>query len=145
MRPMKLVLVEDNYAQAESIQAALRGSFPGVAVDVISTESEFHHRISSYCSSPPDGVVLDMMFRWCNANEMIAAPTDVLNATSTAGVRCINLLRHLGLTSPVVVYTVLDWSDVREELAAEGDQVRFVPKQGSFSELVAALKELIGK
>ncbi len=38
---MKILIVEDDYAQAEMLAKTLEGSFDDVTVDVISTEHQF--------------------------------------------------------------------------------------------------------
>ncbi|MBW8878961.1 MAG: response regulator transcription factor [Acidobacteria bacterium] len=112
---MKIVIVEDDYLQAEWLQGILKEHFPHSRLQQIPTELEFRNEVETLRKEPPDLVLLDVMLRWTDpVPDMVPAPEDVrVNGFFRAGFRCEKLLRQFPETEnvPVILYTVLEEED----------------------------------
>jgi CheY-like chemotaxis protein len=113
---MKIVVVEDDPLEADLIRKGLEQAFPDLAIDRISTESEFQFRLDSLTKEPPDVFIVDMMLRWAEPSEnMPEPPTEVRDEGFwRAGLRCQRMLASREETQaiPVILYTVLEKSDI---------------------------------
>ena len=115
----RVLIVEDDYLQAEWLRATLEGYFPSLNVQHMRTESEFRDKIEKLRRDPPDLVILDVMLRWADPNPRIAVPPEeAKNGFFRAGLRCERLLRLYKETRqvPVILYTVLQENDLGKEL-----------------------------
>jgi len=115
-----IVIVEDDYVQADSIQASLGRIFPRAEIDIIATEFDFRLALDSLANTPPDVVVMDVMLRWADASPAIPPPPeDVLqDGFYRAGIRCAKLLSSSAKTKdvPVILYTVLERAVLEADL-----------------------------
>ena len=144
---MKILIVEDDYLQADWLKETLGDYFPGSTVQQISTESEFRSQIEHLRKSPPDLVLLDVMLRWADPSPKTAVPTeDAKNGFFRAGLRCEGLLRQFKETrrTPVILYTVLQGSDLGEELHKFSPAVPtyYVGKASDSSQLIETITRL---
>src|SRR5689334_5119881 len=117
---MNILLVEDDYTQAQWIRDTLEDAFPGVEVSHIETEFRFRSGLPMITQTPPDIVILDVMLRWDDPGPNVQpAPPDVAaEGFYRAGLRCQKLLGQSDLTStiPVILYTVLERADLASDL-----------------------------
>lgn len=144
---MRVVLVEDDYLQAESISAWLREAWPHVEIDRIETEYEFRSQLTSLSAHPPDVVIIDVMLRWNNPSLAFDKPPDEIQREGSyrAGLRCVELLKQNVDTErvPVVLYSVLDEADVEAQLSHRTTNVRFLPKSSEPYSLVRLVGSLV--
>lgn len=127
---MNIAIVEDDVTLASTFAAELGRDVPEVACDFVATESEFRRKLSDWEASPPALFVLDVMLRWSSPSPtMPPVPSDA-HDPYRAGFRCLNLL----LTStklcrtPVIMHTVLDRTDIEDEMRKVPSHVIFVRK-----------------
>ena len=120
---MRLVLVEDDYLQAEWLCEALESRFQGISIDVLETELEFLQSLTRFEASPPSIFVVDVMLRWTNPSpQMQPAPETVReNGAFRAGLRIETLIRKSSSLAhiPVLFYTVLQEQDFGSELNSQ--------------------------
>lgn len=133
---MRFLLVEDDSDQARLITTQVKGEFPDVKIDVVSTESDFLRSFEAIAAEPPDLVIMDVMLRWCNISQNMSPPPPECGDYSRAGVRCCWLLRNDERTQkiPIVVLTVLD--NIGNGLGLP-EGCLHLPKQSEFANLVA--------
>lgn len=140
---MKIVIVEDDLAQADVLLECLKVAFPSVTTVLCQTESEFYAMEDSLRVDPPALIISDMMVRWQDAHEdMLPPPQDVVkDGYYTAGVRIQRRLAGHSRTSsvPVIIYTVLERKDL-DFLDARPPNVFFVDK----TDPVEGLLKLVG-
>jgi len=139
---MRILLVEDDHLQAEGITAEFERAFPGAKVQTIATESDFVANLNQIADNPPDVIIIDVMLRWADpAPDLKPPPPEVQEGGFfRAGIRCKDMLQRNKNTDdiPVVVYTVLDRSDLPEGL-------EFIPKGANFRALVNRIREVLEK
>ena len=58
------LVVEDDPAQAEALEKALRRRFRRHDVLVVETESEFRQGLAEITKHPPDVAIIDVILRW---------------------------------------------------------------------------------
>jgi DNA-binding NarL/FixJ family response regulator len=141
---MNILLVEDDYLQSQWLHRHLVGEFPGAQIRVIHTESQFHSELDELASDPPDVVVMDIMLRWADpAPDMPTPPAEVSeNGFYRAGVRCARLLAQRERTSgvPLILYTVLEFRALEEELKSFPLNVIHLRKDSDVSPLIRLLR-----
>jgi len=145
---MNILLVEDDYRQAEQIIDLLKKNFSNIhLLPVIYTEYEFRQYIQENIGkSLPDIVLLDVMLPWTDADdEMPRVPDDVdKGGFYRAGIRCKDILRQTKATktTPVILYSVLEMDDLKDELEKNDENTVYLSKS-SESTLVDKLKQLL--
>lgn len=145
---MRIVLVEDDYLQAETIRSKLVELIPTAKVERIKTEREFQTRLPGIVRHPPDAFVMDVMLQWTQATPTLAeeSPPPVgYMGCYDAGLRCVELLaaQRETLMVPVVLYSVLPKQDAIRSLDHLGGHIVYVPKEEQFDELARALLRLV--
>lgn len=138
---MKILLVEDDYLQAVALRESLHTRWSDATLALISTESEFRSALDWLLVEPPDLVFIDMMLRWQNTSSENLTPPDSSVAHDgpyRAGLRCLRLLLQYPETRnvPILVHTVLDRSDLAEELCRLPQNVQFIQKTANTRQLV---------
>ena len=143
---MNILLVEDDHLQVEFLSRELQNSFSEALIRVISTESEFRLRFEEISQSPPDVIVLDVMVRWADATPDIDVPPEDVcrDGFYTAGLRCEELLARDPQTNhiPVILYTVLEPTDLHGEIEKRRDNVVILTKAPEIDPLVELIREL---
>lgn len=144
---MKILIVEDDDYQGEWIYNTLRQNFQGEQIDWIKTEYEFRTRLDSeIIPAPPDVIVIDIMLRWTKpAPKMHVRPPDVkAEGFYRAGLRCIDLLQKSDNTRniPVILYTVLDRIELKEELQNLRQNVLYLRKKLDSKQLTKKIRDL---
>lgn len=139
---MKIVLLEDDYLQAEAIREDISREIPDAELVENSTEQEFQERLDNFKKNPPDVVILDVMVRWTDPSEQAKrAPANVgSEGFMRAGLRCAKQIRELGNGIPVILYTILDPIDLKEEMS--GLDLELVTKDPRNTSLLEALNRL---
>ena len=144
---MRVLVVEDDRLQAESIEIALKRNFQSVGVEIISTESEFCSRLETLREDPPDVVLIDVMLRWADpAPDMPPPPTEIAQeGFFRGGMRCLRRLLETPETReiPVVVHSVLQRDDIESEIAAMPRHVLFLQKDSDELRLVREIRSLL--
>lgn len=139
---MRILLVEDDPLQAESILASLKAHFAEIGIHHLSTEQEFRAKLDEIAASPPDLVILDVMLRWTDPSpEMEVPPEEVRREKHyRAGLRCQRLLseRMGDNCPPILLYTILETEDVG--ILPQG--VEHLSKSSDLKPLVKRIKEL---
>ncbi len=109
---LRIVLLEDNWQQAEFIVGWLKDEFSDPEVRVVETVKEFETAMAEFKAIPPDLLILDLMVQYTD-------PDDVDLVTGggedffTAGARCYELLRECGLSQRALIFSVTDKDDLR--------------------------------
>ncbi len=144
---MQILLVEDDFLQADSIRDQLERGFPGVVIEHVSTESEFRTRFTETSQNVPDVVVLDLMLRWTDPGpDSIQPPEDVRHGGShRAGVRCQALLANHPQTEniPVVLYSALDPTDMQRAMGESARNVVYLSKGTDEIRLIRLIRGLL--
>lgn len=139
---MYILIVEDDYQQADFIRDSLLSAYPNGRVDLIQTEAEFRSSLNAIEKQPPDVVVLDGMLRWTDPSEkMEPRPEDVKSGgIFEAGLRCKELLKARETTRriPVILYTVLE----RADLGSKAQGALHLSKEAEPEALINAVRVL---
>lgn len=144
---MKFLIVEDDYLQADTLEDVLLERYPGAEVDRIRTEHQFMGRIDELRKKPPDIALLDIMVRWTDPTDNMPDPPSEVEEGGYfgAGIRCMKKLRSVEETAdmPIILYTVLQDSDMEELNIEETGRTRHVTKDSDTDELFEAIDELL--
>lgn len=139
---MHILIVEDDYQQADLIRDSLQSVFPGGKIDLIQTEYKFRTYLDVIENQPPDIVVLDVMLRWTDPSEkMELRPEDAKSGgIFEAGLRCKELLaaREATRRIPVILYTALERSD----LSSKAQGALHLSKEADPEVLINAIRTL---
>jgi CheY-like chemotaxis protein len=107
---MIVVLIDDDQAQADEIEAALARVCGGVEVKRHETEHDFCAALGRYEQDPPDVFIIDMMVPWTIPSEsQPPAPDEVRSGKYyTAGFRCLDRLAKTAVLCdvPRLLYTL---------------------------------------
>jgi hypothetical protein len=142
---MTIVIVEDDYLQADWIYQKLNEAIPNANLEQVSTEGEFRSRFEEIVSKQPDVFVMDVMLRWADPDPNLSIPEEVeKEGFYRAGLRCEAMVAADSRTSnvPVILYTVLERSDLNSQLITLPEQVQYLPKHSDISPLVQKIVEL---
>lgn len=146
---MNIIIVEDDHLQAEWLESNLRSAFRGSDVLRISTEAEFYDWFDSLReeSIAPDVFVIDVMLRWTDPSpEMRKAPEEVVkNGFYRAGLRCQRriLSDPRTLSTPIILYTVLEELDLANELIGQPSNVTYLRKDSAPEPLIKLIRETL--
>jgi len=148
---MKILVVEDDHLQADWICQNLEGEFVGAEIQRISTELEFRSRLidGDLGKEPPDVIIMDVMLRWADPSPDLQPPPDDVRDEGfyNAGLRCEKLLdqdettRHI----PVILYTVLERSDLSKQLRGMRRNVQYLPKESDPKPLSQLIRTMTRK
>jgi CheY-like chemotaxis protein len=143
---MRVVIVEDDYQQAELVTSWLRKAWPRIEVERIETELEFRKRLPALSARPPNVFIIDVMLRWADPSpDMEEPPSEILNeGFYRAGLRCVKLLRQDAGTSrvPVILQSALSASALTGLLEASPDVV-FIEKESEPGRLIRLVGSLM--
>jgi CheY-like chemotaxis protein len=142
---MRILLVEDDWIQEESIRDEIHVAFPGSTVESFCTELEFRENLERLRAEPPDLIILDMMIRWTDPSpELDESPVQF--DPHLAGLRCKQLLNEFCKDVPIVFHTILTIEDVNKEQGFGNEKKeRFVMKTGNSIQLIKAIHDLTHK
>ncbi len=139
---MRILLLEDQPLEAESITASLERAFSGVVLDRVRTELEFRSRLDAITKDPPDIFIVDMMLPWTSVSEHMAEPpAEVMEGGyHRAGLRCQRLLAQQEETKDktVIFYTVLERHDL--DLKDRSANVFHLRKESDHSALIRLIR-----
>jgi CheY-like chemotaxis protein len=143
---MYILVVEDDHLQYESISDDLKHAFRRVRIQSIRTEYEFRAFFATEGLELPGLVVLDMMLRWADPSENMPEPLQdvIVGGYYRAGLRCEKFLASREQTSniPVIIYTVLERDDLKEDLLGLRSNVRYLRKESDSAALITLIREL---
>ena len=145
---MLILIVEDDFSQAESLRESLYERWSSAQLPVISTEAEFRLKLPEIISRPPDLIFLDLMLRWTNPTPelLLDMPSDGIRGwPQEAGFRCAKLLAANDATRdvPVIIYSVLDRVDVAQQLLEMPPNVRYLQKTSTPKQMMQLAASLI--
>jgi predicted nucleotide-binding protein/CheY-like chemotaxis protein len=132
---MKILLVEDDYLEAEITKRTLVDAFPGVAIDHVSSTFEFSSRLPDILHDPPDVAVIDMMLT-----------SDVKDEGHyRGGLQCQAILTSRTETAhmPIIIYSILDPSVIERGGISLPDHVVPVAKTADQSNLIRTIHGLL--
>lgn len=142
---MNIILIEDDYLQANWLSEQLSEAFQEATVEIIKTEHHFLRRVESIVANPPDIFIIDVMLKWTNpAPEMPPQPPKVEEeGFYRAGFRCQEKLQKYAKTRdvPVIFYTILGEKDLEEELEKVSENVLHLQKQGNTDSLIRQIRD----
>src|SRR6266545_683355 len=143
---MRVLIVEDDYLQADWLGEILREQLEGVEIEHIRSEQKFYDWLESSKRSPPDLIILDVMLRWTDPGSGISAPEEVrTGGYYRAGLRCEKLLRQLeeSRSTPVILYTVLEALDLGDDIDKISAKSAYLGKSSDPSPLVEIARRLL--
>ena len=142
---MYIILVEDDYLQAEWVESCLDEAFEDVRVERISTESNFYSWLQGDLYARPAVFIIDVMLRWADpSSEMAEMPPSVKeNGFYRAGVRCQKeIAKDERLRDvPVILYTVLEDLDLEEVLRQKYPNVAYLRKDSQAEPLIRTIRQ----
>lgn len=139
---MKILLLEDDHLQADWIVSQLKREF-GAAVRALRTELEFRDALTGLAANPPDVAVLDVIVRWTDpAPDMVEPVEEAREGPKRAGVRCARLLLEHCPKLPIILYTVLELTDLQEGDVLPGPDVTCLSKESSPKPLIDRIRTL---
>lgn len=141
------VIVEDDHLQRGPLEENLKIAFPGSQVAVLGSEHEFREYLPRLVESPPDLVLMDVMLRWSLPSPKAAEPpADVTEGGYyRAGLRCATLLLsdERSRTVPVVLYTILERSDLERDGQGLPANSSYVGKSSDVDALLRRVRALL--
>lgn len=144
----RIAIVEDDHLQEGPLAEHLELGLPDVEVESLATELDVRRALDGWRTDPPDAVVLDVMLRWADpAPDAPEPPPDVVEGGYyRAGLRCAELLAEDDALRrvPVVLYTILERSDLEREGRALPPNSTYVGKGSDMDAVVRALRRLLG-
>lgn len=145
--PPAFVIVEDDHLQRGPLEDHLRAAFPGAQVTTLGSEHQFRECLPQLVASPPDLVLMDVMLRWALPSPN--APTPPADVTEggyyRAGLRCANLLLadERSRSVPVVLYTILERSDLERDSPGLPENSSYVGKSSDIDVLLRKVSALL--
>lgn len=144
---MKILLLEDDYLQAESIENELHQKIRNAEVVVLKTESEFYSYLDELAANSevkvPDVAILDVMVPWETPTENMTKPPPEIRTEGSyrAGIRCVKKLLNRGETKGIkmILYSILEKEDIAQDLRSLPKGVTLVTKRQDLDELIDAL------
>lgn len=142
---MRILIAEDDGQQGRELTEELEEAFPGVKVELVISELDFYNRIDDDTLPLPDAVIVDIMLRWTVPSPVIVERPPHVKAEGfyKAGFRCERKLAEREATKaiPVILYTVLESSDVKKETENLRPNVKFLKKAVNSKQLVQRLRD----
>lgn len=147
---MRVLLLEDDYLQADLLRAELKRVL-GAEVLWIDVESDVLGRQAEIDKFRPHVALIDVMLRWATPHdEPPPPPLPAGWSLYTAGLRCREYLaaRPATRSTPMIFYTVLSETDVRSKLpgypGAFPAGVHFLGKDSDPDPLIQLIREVTG-
>ncbi len=145
---MRILLIEDDFSQAEPILKALEKGFPGAEIRHLTTESEFRSRLHEIVQNLPALAIIDVMVRWADPGpDMPEAPPEVQRESYfRAGVRCARLLEQQSPKKiPIVFYTILERNNSEPDWGYSPNEIVHLRKGSDLdqSDLVQLVRSLL--
>lgn len=139
---MTIVVVEDDYRQAQWIEGALKQSYPNAQTQLIESEYEFRSKREEFAAKPPDLIVMDIMLRWTDAAPELPPPPPEVERDGffSAGIRC---KEHLAKDPRTAQIPILFYSTLQREDLPEAERAVHVRKDGDSGVLVNMAKMLM--
>lgn len=138
------IVVEDDHLQEGPLAEILESAFDSATVTTLCTESAFREHMRELCANVPDLVVLDVMLRWSDPRPGLPAPPDdvLSDGYYRAGLRCAEMMlgepRLRGV--PVVLYTILEVSDLNRDGRTLPANATYVGKSSDMEVLVRHIR-----
>jgi CheY-like chemotaxis protein len=148
--PKNILVVENDFLQADWLLKSLRQAFPQAGVRRIKTESGFHASFESIAQKRPDIIIMDVMLQWTEVSDDIedqAFPERVLKeGPYRAGMRCEEMLAADKRTKniPVILYTILERHDLEPDFNAHPN-VTHLRKDSTPEPLIQLIRDVMGK
>jgi hypothetical protein len=140
---VRLIIIEDDYLQAETAIRSLKEAIPELEVLHIDTEKGFLDTFEYIAKDPPDAIILDIMLRWTNpARDYEPPPKEVTDDKFyRAGFRCARRLQVDPRTSgvPILLRSVVDPRDLQDEFRSLPDNIFTMSKLVDLSSVVEHL------
>jgi CheY-like chemotaxis protein len=144
---MKMLIVEDDHLQADWIRMTLESVLEGAEIECVKTEFDFRERFEQIANDPPSVVVMDVMLRWADPGPSIPSPPDDVRREGfyRAGLRCSDLMNRDARTAgvPVILYSVLEHSDLEADLRSLGGNVVYLRKEADSGQLIDQLRSIL--
>lgn len=141
---MKIILVEDDFQQSQSVADVLARSFSDAKIVQIATEQDFMAALPEWQVNPPDLFIFDLMLPWAFVGdaEVIAKPEGDFR---TAGVRCAKAaLVETGTKNvPMIIHSIVTADVIRDALGVSPSNLAIMSKDSSISNLVLMVRSLI--
>jgi len=139
------LIVEDDYMQAEHLISDLKMHISNIQIDLIQFESDFIEYSKKIPEKPPDIIIIDVMLLWGRPSNN-APPEEIKDeGIYRAGFRCLKILDELSMKNkiPVIIYSVLDSTDLSEYISKQSMNCLFVPKNTDSNYLLTIICSLL--
>jgi hypothetical protein len=138
----KVLIIEDDSIQARRLEELIQRYYPGVAVDKISTELEFHRRLPEMTNSEYNVALVDMMLRWTDpSREMEKPPSEIVEeGYFVGGLRCRRKLLEKNI--PSIIFTIHN-AESFSQLQEKG--IEFLQKGPSYEPVLRKLIQYLGQ
>ena len=137
---MRVLLIEDDYLVARSLDDELRQRYAGIEIVDVGTESKFDQLFRWIELEPPDLVILDIMLAG-------AEPRDELEIHRglRGGLRCFARLQAQPVLAsvPVILHTALEWADLERELPNKPAHVLYARKGQTLDHLHTQIRSVL--
>jgi CheY-like chemotaxis protein len=146
---MYITVVEDDHLQAEWIESRLKTAFRKLIVKRINTESDFYLWLDEIenGNEKPDLFIIDVMLRWADPSPTMSEPPPevIKNGVFRAGLRCKDQVLANSRTKdvPIILYTVLEESDLGKALENRQPGVTYLRKDSSPEPLIRMIRRIL--
>lgn len=148
---MKITIVEDDYPHRAWLEEIFTNRFSdpvAAEINVIRTEHEFRENLKHFLKEPPNLFLIDVMLRWTDPAPNIPEPPPEVEKESfyRAGIRCVRLLLDHEETStiPVILYTILEESDLELDLEELPPHIHQLQKTKEEEEIIGKARQVLG-
>jgi CheY-like chemotaxis protein len=138
-----VLLIEDDWNQAQFIASSIKGAHPGCWVHMVLTESDFLAKFPSIAADPPSMVITGMMMPWSRpTSERPEVPRDIVEGPHVAGLRCIQRLAsdRRTLSIPIILYTTVSKGDFIDRIPQLPVNVQYLSKNSSPERLLSLIQ-----
>jgi CheY-like chemotaxis protein len=141
---MNILLAEDDYIQADTLQQELAVHLPSAELTRIRTEHEFMTWLGSARKRIPAVVLIDIMLMWASPDDDVPPPSG-WDGHARAGIRCAAALRARPETRdiPIIFYTVL-LEDAKPDVERIAHVIH-LRKERSVQNLLNAIRSVTGR
>jgi len=151
-----IVIVEDFEPYAKELVEVLVDQFPELnppgAIQLITTEAEFHQSLEIFAAAAPKLFIVDIMLRYQDPGSSDEAVPPEIRERATrdrfyrAGIRCAKRLRDdvRFSSSSIILHTILDEADLKSDADYPmPSNCIYVPKEGESQRITTEVGRIL--